>query len=50
MLAVVRANDLRKLPSLIVLCSELSEELDGVTIPASAAAIVNGMRSLVNED
>jgi len=32
---------------LIALCRELDEELDGVLVPASAAAVLNGIRDLL---
>lgn len=32
------------------LCSELDEELDGVRMPASAAAIMNAIRNLLKEN
>ena len=40
---------LPKARTLVELCRELDEELDGVKIPASAAAIVNAIRSIVEE-
>jgi hypothetical protein len=34
---------------LIRLCVELDMEMDGVRVPASAAAILNAIRSILNE-
>lgn len=34
---------------LVALCRELDEELDGVKIPASAAAVCNGIRDVLNQ-
>ena len=50
-------NEMRETPynyykivgRLVDLTSELSDELDGVKVPASAAAILNAIRSVLNE-
>ena len=39
----------QQLARLEMLCRELDEELDGVKVPASAAAILNAISELLDE-
>lgn len=40
---------LKEREKLLGLCTELDVEMDGVRCPATAAAILNGLRSIVSE-
>jgi hypothetical protein len=43
-----RQQDLQvSIDKLVALCTELDEELDGVKLPSSAAAIMNSIRSVL---
>lgn len=43
------AAALKERERFLILCTELDMEMDGVRCPASAAAILNALRSIVTE-
>jgi len=43
------ADALKERETLLKLCAELDAEMDGVSYPATAAAIMGALRNIVNE-